>query len=62
MKIVCTDKISGKRVLVSDVECPNYKDEYNNECGKPFVIEAPEVIEVKPKKVARKRKTTKKSK
>jgi nitrite reductase/ring-hydroxylating ferredoxin subunit len=66
MKIICTDKISGKRIAVSDVECPNYKVEYNDADGKSFVEVKAKAVEVKAPKVkkapAKKKKATKKTK
>lgn len=58
MKIVCTHKITGKRILVSTKEEPNYKDIYNNEAGKPFELPKPEIFVTKPKKVVAKPKKT----
>ena len=61
MKIICTNKISGKRIAVSTASCPNYKEEYNDENGNAFVKAAPKKVVVKPKKVATKKKATKRT-
>jgi len=52
MKIICTKKDTGKRLLIDTIAEPGYKSVYNNENGNPFneveapVVEPVDMIEV----------------
>lgn len=55
MKLICTKKETGKRVLVDTAQEPNYKNEFNDEHGNPFcekACEKPKAKEVKAPPVA----------
>jgi len=36
MQVICTKKNNGARTLVDTAECPNYKEEFNDENGNSF--------------------------